>query len=339
MCSINDKNMQRILWIDYAKVICIFLMVVGHSGLDAINLTFRGFFYYFHIPCFFILSGYLNKPKKLNVLLHSLLIPVLVFNFLNYPWYVYNLWHHHAVFDIHTLLLQPLFGLWLHDMNIGIPLCGPFWFVIVLLLDKLVIDYLRLYKKNSVLTILSILCILAVYIFPNLFETKWLFLINKGIISFPFFALGVITNEMHWEQKLRNTTERNTLRIAIGIVISILLLVLLYYTNGLVDMYQGKFGNVLLYYVGGIIGSFGVYLISNLLANNISRTKEIIELSKGTLVILGFHSVILFGIKKCLLFQIYFENQGIIMAMFTVILLYPIIQLFNHKYPYLLGKK
>ena len=96
---------------------------------------------------------------------------------------------------------------------------------------------------------------------------------------------------------------------------------------------------MLLYYVGGIIGSFGVYLISNLFANNISRTKEIIELSKGTLVILGFHSVILFGIKKCLLFQIYFEKQGIIMAMFTVILLYPIIQLFNHKYPYLLGKK
>lgn len=338
MYSINDKNSQRILWVDYAKVICIFLMVVGHSGLDAINLTFRGFFYYFHIPCFFILSGYLNNPKKLSVLLHSLLIPVFVFNLLNYPWYVYNLWHHHAVFDIHTLLLQPLLGLWLHDMNIGIPLCGPFWFVIVLLLDKLVVDCLGLYKKSYILTIFSILCILVVYVFPNLFETKWLFLINKGIISFPFFALGVIIKEMNLEQKFKNAIEINTLRIIIGGGIFILLL-LFYYINGLVDIYQGKLGNVLLYYGGGIIGSFGVYLVSNLLANNISRTKEIIELSKGTLVILGFHSVVLFGIKKCLLFHIYFENQGIIMAIFTIIILYPIILLFNHKYQYLLGKR
>lgn len=143
---------------------------------------------------------------------------------------------------------------------------------------------------------------------------------------------------MNLEQKLKNAIEINTLRIIIGGGIFILLL-LFYYINGLVDMYQGKLGNVLLYYGGGIIGSFGVYLVSNLLANNISRTKEIIELSKGTLVILGFHSVVLFGIKKCLLFHIYFENQGIIMAIFTIIILYPIILLFNHKYQYLLGKR
>lgn len=50
---------NRILWIDCLKGIAILLVVIGHNA----NETISRFFFCFHMPLFFILSGFLFSPK------------------------------------------------------------------------------------------------------------------------------------------------------------------------------------------------------------------------------------------------------------------------------------
>ena len=51
-------------WIDWAKVMGIYLMVLGHGGL--VNADIRQFIFSFHMPLFFILSGYLYKQRSFS---------------------------------------------------------------------------------------------------------------------------------------------------------------------------------------------------------------------------------------------------------------------------------
>ena len=57
----QDKSRNN--FISIAKAIGIILMVVGHSGCPAI---INSFLYIFHMPLFFILSGFFYKSKNLK---------------------------------------------------------------------------------------------------------------------------------------------------------------------------------------------------------------------------------------------------------------------------------
>ncbi len=54
---------KRDLTLDIAKAICIILMVVGHSFLT--HNYWHNFIYMFHMPCFFLISGWLLSDKYL----------------------------------------------------------------------------------------------------------------------------------------------------------------------------------------------------------------------------------------------------------------------------------
>ena len=51
--------MIRQNWIDWSKSIGIYLVVLGHCSF--FNKDIEGFIYTFHMPLFFMISGYLYK--------------------------------------------------------------------------------------------------------------------------------------------------------------------------------------------------------------------------------------------------------------------------------------
>lgn len=80
--------MNRIEWIDIAKGIAIFLMVMGHTTIPEFGTKF---IWSFHMPLFFIVSGYLyNEEKNRDYFLfflkisRNLLVPYLFFSVINY---------------------------------------------------------------------------------------------------------------------------------------------------------------------------------------------------------------------------------------------------------------
>lgn len=74
------KSVEHIDYIDFARVLGLFLMVVGHQKLLSSSCTMVIFS--FHMPLFFILSGMFHKSKPTMVTLkkvyQTLLFPFLI---------------------------------------------------------------------------------------------------------------------------------------------------------------------------------------------------------------------------------------------------------------------
>ena len=62
MADVVKKRIRRVGWIDIARGICMLAIIAGHFGVNWIgNIVFL-----FHLPVFFILSGYLFKDVPLT---------------------------------------------------------------------------------------------------------------------------------------------------------------------------------------------------------------------------------------------------------------------------------
>ena len=93
----------RYNWIDWSKSIAIFLVIWGHVPMQSETHTI---IYSFHMPLFFLISGYLYNPKgtikeELYKDLKTLLLPYLIYQFIFYPyWFVRELIVPHQVIKI-----------------------------------------------------------------------------------------------------------------------------------------------------------------------------------------------------------------------------------------------
>ena len=75
---------NRVIWIDWAKSIGIFLVILGHMP---VLLNVKWAIYGIHMPLFFIISGYLKssasdklgRRKSVKKIINGLLIPYLIY--------------------------------------------------------------------------------------------------------------------------------------------------------------------------------------------------------------------------------------------------------------------
>ena len=72
---------NRLNWIDSAKGLLILLVVLGH--MSDINGELKNWIFTFHMPAFFIISGYLYKPHPLMKTIKSFGVPILFFSMVN----------------------------------------------------------------------------------------------------------------------------------------------------------------------------------------------------------------------------------------------------------------
>ncbi len=77
---------ERILFLDYARTIALFLVVFAH--LYSVDSNVKLYIYAFHMPFFFIASGILHKDENIihlvKKLIKKLLIPFCIFLFIGY---------------------------------------------------------------------------------------------------------------------------------------------------------------------------------------------------------------------------------------------------------------
>ena len=313
----------RYHWIDWAKAICILLMVCGHGG---VSKNFHDLLYLFHLPVFFIITGFLFKKKDIKSLCKSLLLPVLFFNLINYPWYLYNL-SKVGEYSLNNLVAQPLLGLICHDFNVGIPVCGPFWFVIVIFILRVIHQTTTQKWVHVLLAACGVIIAFASNGHP---EKGLLFLPQRAAIAYPFFLFG---------RYLKNSSflQQTDKHICLSMILSFTALSAFVMTLGTVDLYTCRLNIVPLYYLMGIIGFVFIYTISQKLSFLWNEPKWICHLSNGTLVILGLHNIVLFALKKMAGFQEFFMS-GEFFSILTVCILYlPTVFVIKHM-PILIGK-
>jgi len=105
------------------------------------------------------------------------------------------------------------------------------------------------------------------------------------------------------------------------------------YFNGYVQMFQNLYGRYfLLFLLGGIVGTIGIWALCRMLGNT---NRLVLYISKGTIIIMGFHPAIIPIFHKVLGKSIITDYTG---ALVLVILFVPIIYFSERYFPYLIGK-
>lgn len=156
---------KRIEWVDIAKCIGIILMIVAHSMPGAVSAII----FTFHMPLFFILSGYTTKiPDSVNgivrIIYHMLvkmILPTII---------VYELWPilfsavtNHSILNMQQLAsyfvnsLQPL--LWASGVAInGHPALGVLWFPFTLFWARIIFVTIFSFMNERLAYVCAVVC-------------------------------------------------------------------------------------------------------------------------------------------------------------------------------------
>ncbi len=278
MSSIRIESRDK--RIDILKAIGIICVVAGHSGS---KLT--PWFYTFHLPLFFIVTGYLRYGRKeswkgfIKKKTKTTILPYVVFWTISVL-YSYLYWYvmfksspgHLTIDDFVGLILG---GDWLykHTNNFSI------WYLQFLFIAVIVFEIIVKYFKPVLKILLFILLIFVTAPIQQLFNGRAIFDINVLPAALLFMLLGYFLKYMQSKGKLDKVKDN----IPIGILA-------LVGGWGFSVRHYGNVGQIgsYSYILGAILIVFGLYILSSLLVNN----KALLYIGKNTLYILGMHSLV-----------------------------------------------
>lgn len=277
---------KRIRYFDIAKGIGILSVIVGHTVVNKIALQF---IYSFHMPLFFIISGYFFKFKEDRELMHKnyrrLIIPyiftALTVIFVMIMRRVIRLDFKH----IPSTALQWIYaGFYGSGQRYTAPFTiykiGTIWFLLALFFASLIFNYSSRFNKPS----LQILFILTMaYIGYKTSKFIWLpFSIQAGAVATIFLLIGFY---MHKFNTLSKQSVPNLIFCA-----SIWLLCVVF--CGKLYMVRNYYGNGLLDIIGAVCAFYVIIFISKLLDNKTTLISRILSFyGRNSLAILCFHLI------------------------------------------------
>ncbi len=184
---------KRIAYFDIAKFIAMMMVVLGHFGVPDINR----FVYIFHIPLFFLISGFFFKPYKqtaelVKIKFRQLIIPyLLVAVSVIFIFIVSNLWHQVSFSVLMQGILNYAFGFLYgsgyidYVFGFKITEIGPIWFCLALFFGFI---FLNLLLKTKYPAVGVLLVFLAGYYSSKFF---WLPLsIQSAMTAVLFIFIG-----------------------------------------------------------------------------------------------------------------------------------------------------
>jgi len=321
---------NRYYWVDISKFLGLFLVVLGHlpmSGYGTNSLLI--WLYSFHMPLFFIISGFLDKDKEFCIkkYFYRLLVPFLIMYIIGYFLLYLPITISHNDFSVQALFIRPLLGIVLGDTKYSALTLGPLWFILAMFIVKM-IDSFQRWRW-----IMSISCIIVAFV-VNYYNFN-LYFISAAIIAYPFFFFGKILKK--YIIHIENSPKWQIFCLSI---FSFIIVLCVAPFNGFVSMAVSNCGkNVLLYYFVGIIGSMSIIFFS-MLVNYKNKIVEV--LSSGSILVIGFHVIVYayigFIMKKVNVFP-YNLYQVLLISLVVLFSLYPVILLCQQHFPIILGKK
>ena len=327
----KNKHYQ---WVDTSKTIGLFLVILGHGRLMSDDC--HQLIYSFHMPLFFFLSGFLYRYRSLKETLkhdfYRLLIPYFLINGICLILCCPIL----AIRDGLSVeaIVTRLIGIIVVACNTGEfhPVSSPTWFIIALLIARLLLSlrYSPLY-----LGIITLFSCLAFWGLHQLEIDLWI-PIDSAIMAMPFITSGIIVKKF-------NRYKIGKVHIFITLVLLSFILMYLNIYNGRVDMNSSCFGNnIFIFYINGLIGSFIIIAISIIFPIR-KLDYFCTKISKGGLLVIGFN----------LMFVMIFQNiyemlingntipayMGILCSIIIIIIFYNLTRFCENHFPIILGIK
>lgn len=231
---------MRHQFIDIAKLGGIFFVILGHLPTSAYIHTY---IYSFHMPLFFIISGYLHKPysnqETIKRNTYTLIIPyILLFTCVQ----ILELQDIFRRGNINFSLVGSTLATSFKAMILGEPriYVGPLWFLISLFEIKIIANIL-LKQKQSVIIIGCLCCLVLGYFCQYKNEFSYFFL-DSTVIAFPFYIIGSYLRKYnfendtfslhHYNQAYNKTTKLKKVSL---LIILIAITNILSYYNGAIE--------------------------------------------------------------------------------------------------------
>ena len=279
---------MRIAWIDNAKAIGIILVVLGHTR--GIVPQLENFIYVFHMPLFFFLSGFLLKDAYLKESFRSfswtavkrLIVPYASFWLISYLYWLsihYLMNEPLELGEVSSSPLYPFVGL-LAGTGAQLFINPALWFF-TCLTSTTFLFYWIVKIKNAWLfvVLLVVLGILGPEIHQRI-AVRLPWNLELSLVALVFYGAGYILSR----RQVIGAEHINKNKLLPFVVASVILLLVTYY-NGKVNMNRMMFGNLFLFYIGAFSGIAFTLMLSQMIPRN-----SVCEwLSKNTLVIFALH--------------------------------------------------
>lgn len=328
------KTANRILWVDTAKALGMFFIVLGHFFPPYIS----PWIYTFNVPLFFFISGFLaKKEEKWSVFWHKnvngLVIPFLLLSVLiNIPWLISN------VTDVHNLILWflgVLFGF--HSID-GINGCLNMWFVYCLLVVKVLFQFTSSNTRISILFVMTCLCGMIIY---HQYELQLRWAVSNVLYAYPYFVAG------YWfkQKSLISLVAKNITACCwnIPIILATLFSGVIACYNGIAYTYEGGVGkSLIIMMLCSVINILSMIRLSYAIQH--FREHDVCVISKGSILILAFHLVLVYPIGRLVghFLKEYPVIESFTFAIFSLCICIAFIPFINfvHKHlPILMGRR
>lgn len=299
---------QRVRYIDIARGITLFFVVLGHLipfGSKSFNHIFS-----FHMPLFFILSGMCTNMKKydnfsdyLKSKIKSLIIPYFTFVAIG-------------------LIMSLIIPAWKSGLNVDQVInhvfyytqpeslhVGPIWFLIALFFSSLLFYVIEKIAKTSkpfrIVTYLAFSIIgfnITKYIAtPGVIATTFYrlpFKLDVALTAVIFIKIGNVIKNNKIVEKI---CEKNILSVLTLLAIFYTLNYYLgAYTNGYVNICDCIYNNYFNYYIAAVTGSLFILIVSY----KIKKNKVLEFYGKNSLSMFAIHSMYL-ALSAYILTKIY----------------------------------
>ncbi|MFC6998652.1 acyltransferase family protein [Rufibacter roseus] len=336
---------ERFLWVDYAKAIGIFLVVLAHTPLWT---PAQNFIYVFHMPLFFFISGYLFSHRKHVTYLafikrrtKQLLVPYLFFSAITFLFWLFVGRKFGDDAGASVLWYKPLLGIL---YGIGRPPwlvhCIPLWFILCLFVVENI--YYLIFKNTDKKFLLLVLFGALGYIDYQYNPVRMFWSVNTALVALVFYAAGNI-----YKEKVKEFSAFKSAPLAGCLVVGALLVYAFSLINGRVNMHVHYYNNYAYFMIGGFIG-IGMCIAVSVLLGRLRIADGVAEfISRNTIIILGFHLMAISLVKGVVYFVLKTPLESLnemfaanlLLSFVSFLLLYPVIFVLNKWFPALVGKR
>lgn len=270
----------RLAYIDIAKGILIILVVIGHTIKGSVFVTkaMIRIINAFHMPAFFIISGFLTDEAKLRNQKFGaymkkrairLLVPYVVFEVIGGFWQMLLMGPHAVNL---TGIISGIFTVHCH--------VGADWFLIAMFISEILLYWTVKTKTRIWYLFVIVASFLTAFYLP---ELNWLMAnIRRVAAALAFILIGMCCKKFFAHRSLLLF-----IFSAVGLVLGA------YFNTGTASIALRLFQNPILFVCCGIWGTYAVFYVSQYIAKQKYAAMFLKQCGRASLIIMGTHQNVL----------------------------------------------